>query len=559
VASVAQYTEGKSLEISEAESVAAHLQATYFVQPSLNFHGTQATLGARLYQTRGSRPLGPQFDTTGSSDSLSRLMDAVWAGVLPPIVRGNFAPVSNVTLPHGLGALLAYAEAEDAFRRGDFETAFNAYTKVVTADTTFAIGYFRRALVVAQVDPREASIRGALGGAQRHQSGLTPADSLLLEGYRLLLERGDGRAALKRFKEARDLARDQPQVWFVLGEFYYHFGELFDEHVLDADEAFSTVLELEPHFAPAIAHLASLKYMRGDMERFKSLIAAYEAFGTSSVVAEAIGIADTLVLHGLAAQAAFLKTLGNHTFTALQYLAYQAEEFGDSTARRGPGRDILRALERSATTDSQQVLALRLGVAADLGEGWTDSARARLSRVRTPATERERDMWLVLLPAVGLDTLGPWRDAAGRLDRGLAPSHGGGEIVHWMLARLKQDEARHVAALDRLVATTDSAPLALSLRLDLEARRALAKGDSGQALELWQRATERYAVLRVPFDLAASLWWLRRDLASVARAQRDTELAEHTCDSFAALIGYIDLLVRRDKEKFCPSGAVAGP
>jgi hypothetical protein len=116
-----------------------------------------------------------------------------------------------------------------------------------------------------------------------------------------------------------------------------------------------------------------------------------------------------------------------------------------------------------------------------------------------------------------------------------------------------------VAALDRLVAKTDSAPLALSLRLDLEARRALTKGDSGRALELWQEATKRYAVLRVPFDLAASLWWVRRDLAGVARAHRDTALALHTCDSFAALIGYLDLLVRRDKDTFCPPGAVAGP
>ena len=557
-ASVAQYTEGKALGISEAQSLALQLDAKYFVQPRLRLQGTQARLGAQLYQTRGSRLLA-EFDTAGSSDSLEQLMDAVWDRVLPPIVRGNFAPVSNVTLPHGLVALRAYAEAEEAFRRGDFATALEDYTKVLTADSTFAIGYFRRALVVAQVDPREASIRGALAGARGHQSGLTPADSLLLEGYRLLLERGDGRAALQRFKEARDQAPDQPQVWFVLGEFYYHFGELFDEHVLDADEAFSTVLDSAPNFAPAIAHLASLKYMKNDMGRFRSLIEQYEAFGTSSVVAEAIGIADTLVLHGVGAQAELLKTLGNHTFTALQYLAYQAEEFGNSTDRRGPGRAILRALERKATTDSQLVLALRLGVAADLGEGWSDSARARLARVHTPATERERDMWLVLLPAVGLEQLGPWKDAAGRLDRSLAPSRGGGEIVHWMLARLKQDEARHVAALDRLVAKTDSAPLALSLHLDLEAQRALARGDSGRALELWQQATHRYAVLRVPFDLAASLWWLRRDLARVARAQRDTALAEHTCESFTALIGYIDLLVRPDKDKFCPPGGVAGP
>ena len=158
-------------------------------------------------------------------------------------------------------------------------------------------------------------------------------------------------------------------------------------------------------------------------------------------------------------------------------------------------------------------------------------------------------MWLVLLPATDLDPLGPWHEAAARLDAGLVPGRGG-EIVHWMLARLGVDRARHVAALDAIA--RDSAPLPLSLKLDLEARRALAGGDTARALQLWQRATERYAVLRVPFDHAASLWWLRRDLARVALAHRDSTVSARTCLSFTSLIGYVDLLARAQKDQFCP-------
>jgi hypothetical protein len=452
-------------------------------------------------------------------------------------------------MPSSLAALLAYANAEEAFRRGDFATALDEYGRVLAADSSFAIGYFRRAIVVAQVDPREESLRGALAGAQRHQSGLTPADSLLLEGYRLVLERGDGRAALERFKAAADLAPDQPQVWFVLGEFYYHYGALFDQRVMEAEVAFNKVLDLTPNFAPAIAHLVSLAHLRGDRETTARLIAAYQAFGTPSVVAEALGIADTLLLRSLPARAALLKTLENHSFTALEYLAFQVEEFGTLAERRGPGRNILRALERRATTDSQQVLALRLGVGADLGEGWSDSARARLARARTPATLHERDMWLVLMPAVSRQSLGEWRDAALRLDAGLAADRTGGEITHWALALLDENRARHVTALQRLAA--DSSPLAVSLRLDLDARRALAAGDSGRALRLWDEATRRYAVLRVPFDLAASLWSLRRDLARVALAHGDTVVAARACGTFDSLIGYVDLVVRPEMEPFC--------
>jgi hypothetical protein len=466
-------------------------------------------------------------------------------------LRRNFAPLSSVTLPHGLSAELAYARAEEAFRLGDYGSALDEYNAVITADSSFALAYFRRALVIAQVDPREESMRGAIAGARRHQSGLTPADSLMLDGYRMLLERGDGRRALQSFQAAADVAPDEPQTWFVLGEFYFHYGALFDQQIGGAEDAFQRVRDLTPSSAPAIAHLISLAHMRGDKHATAELIAEYEAFNTQSVVAEAVGIADTLLLRGLPARAALLKTLDNHSFTALEYLAFQAQEVGTVEERTGPGRRILRALERRATTDSQQVLALRLGVAADLGEGWTDSARARLARIHTPATERERDRWLVLLAAVGLDSLAGWRDAADRLGR--TPGNGG-EIGHWMLARLGRDRAGHMAALERLAA--DSSPLPLSLKLDLEARRALAGGDTARALQLWEQATERYAVLRVPFGLVASLWWLRLDMGHAARAHGDTALARRACDSFTSLIGYVDLAVRPQSKTLCArSGA----
>jgi serine/threonine protein kinase len=546
-AKVASFAGEQAPAINDAQTTAAQLEATYFVQPRLQFQGSTATMSAELYETETLRQLGSGTQS-GPANSLSQLMDAVWAQLLQRILRVHFAPVSSVTLPNTLPAMIAYANAEEAWRRGNFDRALEEYDRVLAADSSFAIGYFRRAIVHAQVDPREEVLAAAIAGARRHQSGLTPADSLLLEGYRLILEWGDGRGALRRFQEARDSAPDEPQTWFVLGEFYYHFGALFDQRITEAEASFEKVLELTPEFAPAVSHLISLQQMRGDEDGTRQSIAKYLSYDSTSVVAEAIGIADTLLFHAANAKLKLLNTLDHHRFTALEYLAFQVQEFGTPDQRRGPGRKVLLALARRATTDSQQVLALRLGLAADLGEGWVDSARARLARVRTPATERERDMWLVLLPAVGLkDTLGPWREAAGRLDAALEPGRGG-EIVHYVLARLGVDRARHIAALDR-----DSSPLPFSLKLDLQARRALAGGDTAQALQRWQQATERYAVMRVPFDLAASLWWLRRDLARAALAHRDSGVAARACDSFASLNGYVDLLVQRQKDQFCPA------
>jgi hypothetical protein len=85
----------------------------------------------------------------------------------------------------------------------------------------------------------------------------------------------------------------------------------------------------------------------------------------------------------------------------------------------------------------------------------------------------------------------------------------------------------------------------------LRARTALARGDTARALRLWEAATQRYAVFRVPDDLVASLWPLRRDLARVAAAARDTTRAVNACGTFDALIGYVDQVVRREMDGVC--------
>ncbi|MGH7674566.1 MAG: hypothetical protein ACREMV_04770, partial [Gemmatimonadales bacterium] len=121
--------------------------------------------------------------------------------------------------------------------------------------------------------------------------------------------------------------------------------------------------------------------------------------------------------------------------------------------------------------------------------------------------------------------------------------------THWLLALAGRDAARHGAALQRLAA--DSSPLPLSLHLDLTARAALASGDTVAALERWDAATRRYAVLATPFDLVASLWPLRLELARVASAAGDTTRVVRACRSFDALIGFVDQVARPDVRRVC--------
>lgn len=527
----------------DARDLARRLGARFFVQGSVSYAGPTVTLTATLYQGDRARRSGTATGRVGADES--DVMDRVWAQLYP-----EFTPHPDVTLPDGgPEALAAYLNAEAAFRRGDYRRARDEYTRVIRADTGFAIGRLRLALVAAQVDATEQGFGAALRGAALHQRGLSSADSLLLDGFSVLLSRGDGVTALERFKRATESAPGYPLAWYVLGEYYYHFGGLFDQNLGEARVAFDRVLDLDPRFSPAIGHLIALAHQAGDRAETQRLIRQYLRIDSTSVVAEAVGIADTLILGSAADRLALLNHVCGHSFLALQYLAFQAAAFGTRAQREGPARAVLNCMEHRGATDQERVRALRMRLAADLAAGWVDSARHRLDGTRGAWAERERDLWVVLAHDAQLPTLGDWDRAAQRLAARPAAALDTDVTVHWALARAGVARARHAAALARLAA--GGAPLPASLAADLRAQAALARRDSGAALRFWDGATRRYAVLSVSLELVASLWPLRLDLVRVAVARRDSAFTARGCASFDALIGYTDQVAQPEVERLC--------
>lgn len=526
------------VSVAEADSVARQLNARYFVNPSVAFAGRDVTLDAALYQT-GSPDAIISVSKHGSVDSISALMDAAWAEILGAVGPG-FRPNPHATLPRGKEAIAAYINGDDAFRRGDYGRALALYDVVIARDSDFAPAYLHRVLALAQVAPDEDSMRIATRGARRHLGGLQPSDSLLLEGYAELVERGDGQAALTHFREALDVAVDRTWPRFVQGEFYLYFGQLFDQPLDSARAAFDEVLALDPGFAAAIANSISLAYLFQDPDKAKRLISEYRQIDSTSVVAKVVGLADTLLFQSLAAKKAVLGSLEGRSFTVLLYLAFQAAQFGKVEDRHGPERHVLAALAHRAATDRERTLALRLGVAADLREGWTDSARARLAAAPA-ALGRERDLWIVLAQEAALPALGDAASARTRLVALAKADHDSSATLAWLL--------RHGPALERL--SGEGAPLPASLALDLQARAALHNADTATAVDRWNQATTRYAVLAAPLGLVASLWPLRRDLARYAFAHRDTVPAKRACQTLEANIGFVDQVVRPLTDSLC--------
>src|SRR5213078_2840464 len=229
-----------------------------------------------------------------------------------------------------------------------------------------------------------------------------------------------------------------------------------DETVGEAGVAFNRVLDLDPRFAPAIAHLISLAHQGGDRRETADLIHRYLRIDSTSVVAEAVGIADTLILGSAPAQLALLRTVCRHSLLALQYLAFQAAEFGTPVQRTGPARVVLRCLEQRGATDAERARILRTG-AGPMDPAGTRDRAARVGRLaercgaraRAPRRSRRHRSGRPLAARAPRDRALPPCRRAGPARRGEAGSPSG-EPRHRPRRPRRPDSPRHdprVAAL----------------------------------------------------------------------------------------------------------------
>ena len=89
----------------------------------------------------------------GNPDSLQAIVDDLAIETLRALVESGVEVVPRADLAgvttHSLDALTAYLEGESRFRRGDFEAAYYAFNRALSADSTFALAHYRIANVLS--------------------------------------------------------------------------------------------------------------------------------------------------------------------------------------------------------------------------------------------------------------------------------------------------------------------------------------------------------------------------------------------------------------------------
>jgi serine/threonine-protein kinase len=254
------------------------------VGAGLAVFGTVAGLGAdslsitaELVDVARARRLGVPITKTGAKDQFNKIVATLAVdlrkelGKLKPI--GSFSTTwleeTNPT------ALRAFLVGEQFFRRSAWDSATAYYQRALDADTSFALAYRHAGLVVAWRRSTNDSIsRAYLRAAGRFNHGLPRRDSLLItaDSLRATLTAFESdvnyfasvRRLFQTLRTARDSFPSDPEVWYALGDAYWHYGDgpglTVPEDTILA--AFDKSISLDSGFTPSYIHAIEIGLTR---------------------------------------------------------------------------------------------------------------------------------------------------------------------------------------------------------------------------------------------------------------------------------------------------------
>jgi serine/threonine-protein kinase len=238
------------------------------------------TLNASLLPVAGGRPRA-EAKVEGVADSLPQLVDRLIAQLITEEAGAprGLAGLINRPLP----ALRLYLEAQAAYRRADYPDAVARLRQALVLDSTFAIAGLRLASAAGWTASPGAARRG-LERAWGSRDRLSPPDQALL-----LAEVGPDYPAvspltkhLAWWERAVDLAPDQPERWYELGDVYFHEGPYLQIEATRrrAAEAFRRSVALDSASAP-LGHLLEIALLEDDSATVRRLAPLYLARDSS--------------------------------------------------------------------------------------------------------------------------------------------------------------------------------------------------------------------------------------------------------------------------------------
>src|SRR4051812_6713858 len=239
----------------------------------------------------------------GVADSLPQLVDQLIAQLITEEAGAQHGLAGLVNRP--LPALRLYLEAQAAYRRAHYADAVVGLSRALDLDSTFALAGLRLAGAAGWTTAPGAGRRG-LERAWNSRDRLSRPDQALL-----LAEVGPDYPAvsplakhLAWWERAVDLAPDQPERWYELGDVYFHEGFYLqiESTRQRAAEAFRRSVALDSSSAP-LGHLLEVAVLDDDSAAVRHLAPLYLARDSSG---EVLGFYRWRIAEGLHDQPALI-------------------------------------------------------------------------------------------------------------------------------------------------------------------------------------------------------------------------------------------------------------
>jgi tetratricopeptide (TPR) repeat protein len=245
--------------------------------------GPRLRLQASLYSRRSPAKLVTQVSVDGDGDSLSRLVDdLVRSLVAQGRLGGAGTQLTSVAArtTSSVPALKAFLEGEWQYQQGDHGIAERAYERAVELDSTFALAWYRLAIVGTMPGPPGRDLywyrRTMLERAARHADRLTQRERDNILAWQAV-GRGDLDEAERRWQAVLTLHPDDVEALTWLGTFLFVFNGTRGRSPLETRDYFWRASEIDPKEGTAAGHLFRVMILEGRRNSADSLARAFLA------------------------------------------------------------------------------------------------------------------------------------------------------------------------------------------------------------------------------------------------------------------------------------------
>jgi eukaryotic-like serine/threonine-protein kinase len=353
---------------------------------------TRVEVSASLWVPPSGRP-SAQATVAGPVDSITHLVDRLLQQLLAQAAGERDLGLGELTST-SLPALQAYLSAQASYRHGRYEEAVASFERALQLDPGFAVaalGLYRAAGWVAiRGDQRER----ALDIGWRNRERLSRRDRAVLEaitGLRYPLPP----PITERFtltQRALERAPDLPELWYSLGDLYFHFGRRVGAAAPEAtaERFLRGAVERDSTFAGPLMHLVQLAGLRRDtarMEAYAALLLRHNSEGDAGefvrwfrahMKADAGGLSNARERFRMmgALPLSWIVIGAQQDGIGLEDADVAARELGARRVTPAERQRLLGILRDHAINRGRPAEALRLG-AEMLADGDADSERRR--------------------------------------------------------------------------------------------------------------------------------------------------------------------------------------